>query len=178
MQADAHGSMLHAKCWLNISNHCEFYVWNRQQFYIYQHSHFYVSQLTQWRIWSHNDVMVRSWYTVGATIIRIHKVFPCKRVIQDWELWYNKTRQIIKNMILSQGLELKLYLLWRTTISASRFYNRDEKKYANLCSHYLPQHKSCMTCLHGKTLNNCGTHCTHICLTWILHCNIILKLHT
>ena len=37
--------------------------------------------------------------TVGAKIIRMHRVFPCKQVMQNWGCG-NKMHQIIPNMIL------------------------------------------------------------------------------
>ena len=45
----------------------------------------------------------------------------------------NKMHQIVQNMILSQGLELKLSLLWRTTISGQHpLFYRWEKVYEPL----------------------------------------------
>ena len=49
-------------------------------------------------------------HTVGATIIRMPRVFPCKQVMQI-ESHGNKMHQIVQNMLLSRGLELKLSLL-------------------------------------------------------------------
>ena len=45
----------------------------------------------------------------------------------------NKVHQIVQNIILSQGLEPKVSMLWRTTISV---YLRDGNKYTKLCFYW------------------------------------------
>ena len=50
----------------------------------------------------------------------------------------NKMHQIIENVIQSRGLELKLSLLWRTTISGQHLYFGEGSEKWKVCKPLLP----------------------------------------
>ena len=79
-----------------------------------------------WNTKSQTDRWTWAWYTAwynkGDSIQRVPQLFERPEFFHvnkscKIECCGNKTHQIIQNMILSWGLELKLSLLWRTTIS-------------------------------------------------------------
>ena len=90
-------------------------------------------------------------YTIHLELISLNKpnsssttgVFPLNLTVHNsWKVRCcgDKMLQVIQNMILSRGLQLKLSLLWRTTISDqhSLFLEEVQKmwNYVNSCSYW------------------------------------------
>ena len=99
-----------------------------------------------------NPKFVTSWNEKGP-LKYIFFFECCERKSTMWssercwlklQCYGNKTHHVIQNMILPQGLELKLNLLWRTISQVSILYFRDGSKKWKVCEHLFPLYISSM----------------------------------